>query len=497
MTKRAIQFLTPHHDNVGDNAQAWMIKNILSVFFGNNILSFQLPDTENGLRQVKPDDYIFLGSGGYLGDLWPRGEQLRRKIIRECKNNIIVSFPQSVHFDNLNEIKESYDAYKSHSNLYLSTRDPESYILAKYYFPDCNIFQMPDPVFAFSHNSNYKRDKILCIFRNDKEDYLKTKKEDLIKIIKSKGFEIDIIDTEQHSDINRKPIENMDVNFPNYLDNISKYKCVVTDRFHGTIFSAITGTPCYALPTIDHKVTSCVYWHKQFNTKLEVYTSTEAFDKYLDKIPEPFCYNKSKAFSIYTKIISSIISNNKLNLNEINLVQETIDNRRTIRKWKATKIPNNVINDIIHTGVNAPSGANSQCVRFKPITDSNLLNKFYEFHKYKKDGPPLIILVGYDFGVKGTVNYNRNNKNWEVLKYQDVAASIENMLLYCESVGLACCWLSYLLPNYQEFLTSIGIKDDNIEYFSGVAIGVPQIGSNEIKHNDRYVIRQSIEYYIR
>jgi nitroreductase len=244
-------------------------------------------------------------------------------------------------------------------------------------------------------------------------------------------------------------------------------------------------------------VTSCIYWHRQFNTKLEVYTSVEAFDKYLDRIPEPFYYDKSKAFSIYTRIISSIISNNKLDLGGINSVQETIRSRRTIRKWKSTKIPGNVINDIIQTGVDAPSGANAQCIRFKPITDITTLNKFYEFHKYKKDCPPLIILVGYDFGVKGTINYNRGNKDWEVLKYQDIAASIENMLLYCESMGLACCWLSYLQSSYQEFLISAGIKDENIQYLSGIAIGIPQVGSKEISHNEKLVLRQSIKYYVR
>jgi len=493
---RAVQFFTPHHDNMGDNAQAYCIYNLLTTFFGiDNVLKFQLLDTDIGIEQVCKDDIIFLGSGGYLGDLWPRGEVLRRKIIQACPDNIIVSLPQTIFFNSTDEIRVSANIYEKHPRLFLSARDPESYVLAKTYFPTNHIFQLPDPVFTISHITEQDREGALCIFRNDKEDLLKSNKQDVIKQCAKLFLKVDIIDTEEKGAATRSPIKNMKENFPKFLDDISKYELIVTDRFHGTVFAGITGTPCIAFPTINHKIVSSTYWYKHLHTDVSICKNAESFPKCFQNVSKPFIYNPSKAIALYHRVISSIIHTGAIP--NLNIVEEVIQYRRTIRKWRPTLIPNSILEDIIQAGIDAPSGANAQCTRFKVITNREGLQHISKCHKYQSNFPPAVIFVGYDFNVVRTVNFNHQKSEWEPLKFQDIAASIQNMLLYCESIGLSCCWLSYFPNDLQEFLRNVLIKDDGIEYLSAIAIGMAEPYSKEATHNNHAVERKSLSYYMR
>ena len=43
----------------------------------------------------------------------------------------------------------------------------------------------------------------------------------------------------------------------------SKFQLIITDRYHGTIFSLIAGTPVIVLKTTDHKLSSGVKWFPQ------------------------------------------------------------------------------------------------------------------------------------------------------------------------------------------------------------------------------------------
>ena len=44
------------------------------------------------------------------------------------------------------------------------------------------------------------------------------------------------------------------------FDYYSRFKLIITDRYHGTIFSLIAGTPVIVLKTSDHKLSSGVKW---------------------------------------------------------------------------------------------------------------------------------------------------------------------------------------------------------------------------------------------
>ena len=106
MKKRALYFLTPHHNNAGDHLQACCIRKVLNEFY-DDMLEFNFKNVAQGLMQVQPDDTIFLSSGGNLGDLYLRAEAKRRLIIESCHSNTIVSFPQTIQFYSKKEAAKS------------------------------------------------------------------------------------------------------------------------------------------------------------------------------------------------------------------------------------------------------------------------------------------------------------------------------------------------------------------------------------------------------
>ena len=139
-------------------------------------------------------------------------------------------------------------------------------------------------------------------------------------------------------------------------------------------------------------------------------------------------------------------------------------------------------------------------MKFRTVDDKQTIEAISkDCFSRETDVPPVVIMAGYDFCIKGTLNYQHRSPEWEILKYQDVAAAIQNMQLYCESMGLACCWLSFFTEHRQDLLSSLNIKNDNIEYISGLAISFAKNQILETVHpwrKRRKVERKKVEDYI-
>lgn len=492
---KVFYFLSPStqsQPNIGDHAQAYCLKNMLDNVFGNDIV-IEYPNFPSAsvLNEIEKEDIIILSSGGNLGDLWPPCEPWRRKIIERCKDNLIVSFPQTIEFLSEKEAGKSSIIYNAHPNLHLFVRDSKSYDLAKTLFNSCHVQLFPGPVLTLSYYKEYDRQDILCILRNDKECWLKEKRNNLIEICNECGFNPLVVDTNKSLPIDREG------NLFSFLDEISHYKLVITDRFHGMKFSIITGTPCIVIPTINHKVTEMSLWNKKLGAKVIICDNLSKIKNLILSISSPYKYNSSLAKSLYYRVLWSIKKDKTVP--DLNDVQNNILFRRTVRKWNELDLSNNLIFDIINTGVYAPTGSNSQCVRFKIIKDKSKIKTLCKMiWSRETDIPPVIILVGYDFSVEKTINFSHQNPTWEDLKFQDIAAAIQNMQLYCESIGLSCCWLSYFPRDRQDFLNSIGIMDNGIEYLSGLAIGFAKDKMVfEETHGNFSIKRKEISYYIR
>lgn len=149
-----------------------------------------------------------------------------------------------------------------------------------------------------------RRNGILLCLRDDLESvHKKAFKSELIARLTARGFSVREISTL----VGKKVIKaTRKRELRKKWNEISAAELVITDRLHGMIFAAITGTPCLALDNISHKVRDGYEWLKYLpylafceGTAEELAVKAEAQIKkrrrfYYDRTPlEPY-YEKIK-----------------------------------------------------------------------------------------------------------------------------------------------------------------------------------------------------------
>lgn len=229
-----------------------------------------------------------------MGNVYIEGEERRRDLISSFPNNIIISFPQSIDFENTiigqKEFKKSIDIYGNNKNLIIFAREEKSYNIMKKNFKN-NIKLAPDIVTYLTGKINFKekfeRDKILLCFRNDSEKITtKNITSNFVDLLTFHDYkDIEIIDTY----LGKIHFEAKDKNklFEKILKKYMTSKLVVTDRLHGMIFALITKTPCIAFDNSNKKISST------YNTWLK----DIHYIKLLDDFEEVAILNDIKKFS--------------------------------------------------------------------------------------------------------------------------------------------------------------------------------------------------------
>ena len=108
-----------------------------------------------------------------------------------------------------------------------------------------------------NYHRNLERKGILQCIRKDRESALSKEQYLFIVSLLKKIGEVKKIDTVETAipiiiseSIRKKLLYRK-------LDQFAGSEFVVTDRLHGMIFSVITNTPCFVLPTYNYKVVSC------------------------------------------------------------------------------------------------------------------------------------------------------------------------------------------------------------------------------------------------
>ena len=279
--KRLIIFLTPIHGNLGDHAITLGEINLLGkICNGEQIIV--ITEKEYAVckkelqRLVQPDDLIFIQGGGNFGSLYMKMHCARREIINTYKKNKIICFPVSVFYHSNKEGTECLEIDKSifseHKNLTIMTRDIYSFALAKRNFTNNKVILSPDCALALPVNiNNENRKGVLFVWRRDREKNLPD--DALSKILKflpeNTGYQIiDNVLKRKFNLKNNKPAVKKQ------LEKISEAQIVITDRFHGLLFSIITNTPVIAFASFDTKVVAGIKWFSKLE-HVHLVNSTE------------------------------------------------------------------------------------------------------------------------------------------------------------------------------------------------------------------------------
>ena len=257
---------TPNHGNLGDYAINVAERELFADTFPDwNIFEVDLTDFPKEIyalsKILSRRDILVLTGGGNLGNQYMDDENVRRETIRLFPQNRIYIFPQTCYFTKDaggNEEKEKTEViYNKHRHLFIMARDLQSFEEMKAMFR-VPVQLMPDVVLTMKMDSGRERKGAVILLRNDIErKYTEEQEKKIEGILKKYYTDIERTDTEISS---LEFLKNKDGCLKDKLAQIGKAEVVVTDRLHGMVFAAITGTPCIVLDNYNHKVRETYRW---------------------------------------------------------------------------------------------------------------------------------------------------------------------------------------------------------------------------------------------
>jgi len=290
--KYAFIFCAADYNNLGDIAITYAQEMFLKDTLGKEYSIIKISACEvylwvKAIKKLSPKNVLvtFIG-GGNNGSLYEFIEEPRRYVYKHLRKYNIVSFPQTVVFEETAKAipykKEFIKLCNKCKNLHLFAREEYSY---KEYqkMVKKNAWLCPDIVFSLKRNKEIERENILAvIMRNDKEKLLDVSlQEELIGYLKERFPEVEYMDT-----CNVNLSNDLTQELENYLHKLSSCKLAITDRLHGMIFCYITKTPCIVIGINNPKIESTYNtWMKNQNY-IRFWDINDVKDKFLEIVKE-------------------------------------------------------------------------------------------------------------------------------------------------------------------------------------------------------------------
>lgn len=276
--KKVIIFSIPTHPNLGDQAQLmctekWVKENFrdycllelghLRIPFEDSIINMFLNlDAWQHLilKLVIRKHDIFIGHSGYFFVDHHGGWYSYEYLLMNWPKNKFVILPQTVNFYTPAVIDRVSHSFGNKSNLTLLCRDEISFQKAKRMFGSTRLLLYPDIVTSLigTRIYNNKREGVLFCIRDDIEAFYSAP--DIQNLMNKFGnIRKEKVDTTLN--ISSKEMrEHRDDLINGMIEKFSTFQVVITDRYHGTIFSAIAMTPVIVISSADHKLSSGVNW---------------------------------------------------------------------------------------------------------------------------------------------------------------------------------------------------------------------------------------------
>lgn len=277
-SKRIFLMSTPWHGNLGDQAIILAEYQVLEKAFpGYMIIEYPTEVIREVMMRFawKPamhrDDIIAMPGGGNLGSLYPEEEDTHRWIVGNYSKQKIFFMPQSIFFaedeQGQEELKKSQEVYHAASDLTIMERDHISYDYGRKKFPSINHMFIPDAVTALSANSYLRtteRNGVCFFLRQDKEKVLTdTFVETLAGWLSQHHVAYQRSDT-----VITARLQTQSKRWQAVADKLNlarSSRVVVTDRYHGLIFSVITHTPVIVFKSYDTKISAGVRWFQDLD----------------------------------------------------------------------------------------------------------------------------------------------------------------------------------------------------------------------------------------
>ena len=136
----------PDYDNIGDNliweGELAFLKEIPhKKLYEASYLFFDQ-------KKIPDNSIILLQGGGNFGDIYIKTQEERLKIIADNSDKKIIIFPQTIHYQNEENLIKDAEIINAHPNLIFCVRDQVSFDLVKNHFPNVQPKLLPDMAFC-------------------------------------------------------------------------------------------------------------------------------------------------------------------------------------------------------------------------------------------------------------------------------------------------------------------------------------------------------------
>lgn len=270
--QRNYLFMIAMHNNGGDLAQTVCIDEWLYKNYPNGVvINVAWTSVEDRIlkricSKIRPQDNVFIHSGYNITDICdefaaPDVFPSHRIILETLKDHKIVFFPQSVEYKSIEKWKPVTDMYSSHPDIVFISRDKVSQGYAQKLLPNARHLAYPDIVTTWIGKYRFEeplKDIFLCL-RTGAESLLDNHNSEKLKNSLEKLGTLEKGDTDVAASAFKYRGHRKEVVLEK-IREFSQYKIVVTDRYHGVIFSLIAGRPVIVLKTAGHKVKSAIDW---------------------------------------------------------------------------------------------------------------------------------------------------------------------------------------------------------------------------------------------
>ena len=261
---------TPEHTNLGDSAivlaQAAFLKkcgfpdeSIKEISFSDYL---KYHTTISG--SVSETALIAQLGGGNMGSQWEREENFHRMLIRDFPQNQTIVFPQTVYYapDATNQQEESKSVYNGHKRLLIVAREESSSKIFQMLYPNAAHLLTPDIVLSANMDTfgakRQERNGVLLCMRTDEEKAMTDDSRMVVeRAVSNTGVCFRYTDMHSSCSVDK---ENRERLVREKMEELASARLIITDRLHGMVFAAITGTPCIAFGNYNHKVSGTYKW---------------------------------------------------------------------------------------------------------------------------------------------------------------------------------------------------------------------------------------------
>lgn len=302
---------TPEHANLGDHAIAYSEQEAMEKL---QIDYYEITGAQlyklHQYRYLKllNNSTIFVNGGGNLGTLWPDIEKMNRWIISELQDSTICIMPNSIYYeqnqDGYLELRKSQEIYNNHPRLYLYARESKSYeMMSKVYR---NVRLVPDMVLRLNKSIIQMRGNgcLICLRDDIEKKVTENEKQKLYSIARELFETVDITNTvlDYNVSTSRRKIE-----LQKKFHEFKQAELVITDRLHGMIFCAITGTKCIVLDGKSPKISGCFEWIKDLEYIALVKNVEDIKQVYRSMPKYPVQYNDEKIKPLFQRLETDMI----------------------------------------------------------------------------------------------------------------------------------------------------------------------------------------------